>query len=281
MYTIKVLGAAFGEIGFWGNIVAESFLMRPSKRIPTHAKANGVHYTPPDLAIFLADVTVSIIPKSAKPIRVLDPASGDGGLLLAIAQAAPKQVRGRMVLEGYETDAAELDKAKEKLRELDVAGIVLHNRDFLAEDGFSTLEMPSLFDEDRQIEQYDVVISNPPYVRTQVMGAKKAKALANRFGLTGRVDLYHAFAIGMTAVLKPGGVIGLLTSNRFLTIKSGASLRTLFASNFDIEAIYDLGDTKLFSAAVLPVILTARKGKAITIGDGTSIEFMNIAMAQT
>ena len=111
------------------------------------------------------------------------------------------------------------------------------------------------------VEQYDVVIANPPYVRTQVMGAKKAQALAKQFGLTGRVDLYHAFAIGMTTVLKPGGVLGLLTSNRFLTIKSGASLREMFSSHFDIEAIYDLGDTKLFTAAVLPVIIVARKGK--------------------
>src|SRR5439155_11924969 len=96
---------------------------------------------------------------------------------------------------------------------------------------------------------------------TQVLGATRSQAFAKQFGLTGRVDLYHAFAIAMTAVLKPGGVIGLLTSNRFLTIKSGASLREMFSSHFDIQAIYDLGDTKLFTAAVLPVIIVARKGK--------------------
>lgn len=66
----------------------------------------------------------------------------------------------------------------------------------------------------------------------------------------------------MTSVLKSDGVIGLLASNRFLTIKSGASLREMFASHYEIEAIYDLGDTKLFTAAVLPVIIVARKGKA-------------------
>ena len=87
-----------------------------------------------------------------------------------------------------------------------------------------------------------------------------AKELAKRFGLTGRVDLYHAFAKCMADILKPGGILGLLTSNRFLTIKSGASLRELFVADFDLEAIYDLGDTKLFVAAVLPVILVGRKG---------------------
>lgn len=66
----------------------------------------------------------------------------------------------------------------------------------------------------------------------------------------------------MANVLKPSGVLGLLTSNRFLTVKSGASLRHLLRTEFDLEAIYDLGDTKLFTAAVLPVIVVARKQRA-------------------
>src|SRR5262249_53519407 len=154
-----------------------------------------------------------------------------------------------------------LAKAGASLAQLGVGNVVLHNRDFLSEERVgSPAESRGLFDED-PAQQYDMVIANPPYVRTQVMGAKKSQALSQQFGLTGRVDLYHAFAIAITSVLKPGGVVGLLTSNRFLTIKSGASLREMFSSHFEIEAIYDLGDTKLFKAAVLPVIIVARKGK--------------------
>lgn len=109
------------------------------------------------------------------------------------------------------------------------------------------------------LRQFDAVIANPPYVRTQVLGAAASQQLARRFRLTGRVDLYHAFTRAMANVLKPGGVLGLLTSNRFLTVKSGASLRRLLRTEFDLEAIFDLGDTKLFNAAVLPVIVVARK----------------------
>lgn len=39
----------------------------------------------------------------------------------------------------------------------------------------------------------DIVIANPPYVRTQVLGTAKAKQLARDFNLTGRVDLYYPF----------------------------------------------------------------------------------------
>ncbi len=114
------------------------------------------------------------------------------------------------------------------------------------------------------LRQFDAVIANPPYVRTQVLGAATSQTLARRFGLTGRVDLYHAFTKAMANVLKPGGILGLLTSNRFLTVKSGASLRRLLRIEFHLEAIYDLGDTRLFAAAVLPVIVVARKQRGGT-----------------
>jgi adenine-specific DNA-methyltransferase len=102
-------------------------------------------------------------------------------------------------------------------------------------------------------------VANPPYVRTQVLGSHRSRQLARQFDLTGRVDLYHAFVKAMAATLKPGGVLGLLTSNRFLTVKSGAALRRLFRTEFEVEEVYDMGDTKLFDAAVLPVVVVCRR----------------------
>jgi hypothetical protein len=43
-------------------------------------------------------------------------------------------------------------------------------------------------------------------------GAARVHLLAKRFGLSGRVDLYHAFVAAMTMKLG-GGVLGLLCSN--------------------------------------------------------------------
>ncbi len=236
--------------------------MQARKARHDQAKVNGVHYTPDDLANFLAELTVSAVGNLAGPFRVLDPACGDGGLLKAISKAVPPLIRCRMILEGYETDPEAIELAEKNLQDVGVAEVVLHNRDFLSEDDLFQLDEGGLFAVEQQAPKYDLVIANPPYVRTQVMGAVKAKALARKFGLSGRVDLYHAFAMGIADVLKPGGVLGLLTSNRFLTIKSGASLRCLFTASFDLKAIYDLGDTKLFAAAVLPAILIGRKDTA-------------------
>ena len=230
-------------------------------------KANGVHYTPPGLAKFLAEMVAERLPVGASSLEVLDPACGDGGLLLAFSQAVPSELRERVILCGYEMDGDALGQASELLAGAGVANVVLEQRDFLAIDGINIdrrRRQQSLLGDSESTtpRQFDAVIANPPYVRTQVLGAATSQELARRFGLTGRIDLYHAFTKAMANVLRPGGTLGLLTSNRFLTVRSGASLRRLLRTEFSLEAIYDLGDTKLFSAAVLPVIVIARKQRA-------------------
>src|SRR5258708_37601865 len=91
------------------------------------------------------------------------------------------------------------------------------------------------------------------------MGGSDVRELDARFDLSGRVDLYHAFVKAMTVALRGGGILGLLTSNRFLTVQSGSSTRDWLLKNFQLLRLIDLGDTKLFEAAVLPAIVIARR----------------------
>ncbi len=227
-------------------------------------KANGIHYTPPALARFLASAMLEHHATSKGSLTILDPACGDGSLLVAIANALPAAKRRRLKLFGYETDAVALVQAEERLKDLDVDEFSLECRDFLDGDfAWADSGQMSFFDQSERTgnDQFDMIIANPPYVRTQVLGSSKAQKLARKFRLSGRVDLYHAFAKAMAARLRPGGVLGLLTSNRFLTVRSGAALRHLFRTEFCLRAIYDLGDTRLFSAAVLPVIIVARRSR--------------------
>jgi adenine-specific DNA-methyltransferase len=205
-------------------------------------KATGAHYTPPELAAFLAASLVEAWrPPSRGPLVVLDPACGEGALLAACAEALPAALRRRVRFRGYETDAAAAARARRALRGADIV-----TSDFLA----------------AAAEPVDAVIANPPYVRTQVLGAARARRLARRFGLTGRVDLCHAFFLAVADVLRPGGVAALLSSNRFLTVQAGAAVRALLGEAFDVRSVLDLGDTRLFEAAVLPAITVAVRGRA-------------------
>jgi hypothetical protein len=60
------------------------------------------------------------------------------------------------------------------------------------------------------------------------------------------------------------GIIGVITSNRFLYTRSGESIREFLKAKLNIMEIYDLGDTKFFDAAVLPAIIIGEK-KNLTV----------------
>jgi hypothetical protein len=224
-------------------------------------KAGGLHYTPPELADFLARRTLSHA--AGDDITVLDPACGDAALLIAASRTARRKGLEGFRVFGFDQDLAALAEAERRLKDAAVADPTLSHSDFLASAVANPqgelLGLPATTP-DSLPRQFDVVISNPPYVRTQVLGSEQARRLAQQFGLSGRVDLYQAFICAMTTSLKRGGMLGLLTSNRFLSTQSGAAVRRFLWDNYQLLELYDFGDTKLFEASVLPVILVARRG---------------------
>jgi adenine-specific DNA-methyltransferase len=224
----------------------------------------GVHYTPQRLARFLADrLSAKVQSGSACPLRILDPACGDGVLLEALLQSLRDAgIQRDYEVVGVEADPLVIPKAEAKLRAFDRVRSWLVAADFLDLSSLraggcdlweSGVVHPALN------QPFHIVIANPPYVRTQILGAQKAQELASRYGLTGRVDLYHAFLVAVTEVLSPGGLLGIITSNRFLSTMGGRSIRRYLAGHYDIDEIIDLGDTKLFEAAVLPAIFMGRR----------------------
>lgn len=214
-------------------------------------KQTGAHFTPQPLADLVARRLAHQLWRFEGPLRILDPACGDGNLLVAMAQALPAEARRRSTLVGIEDDIESFDTLTRRLAKMEgIPPADLRNGDFL-----DLVDEGSMFQSLLPIDPVDVVIANPPYVRTQVLGAKRAQHLAAKFGLEGRVDLYQAFLVAMAEALRPGGVLGVITSNRFLTTKAGVSTRRFLRSQFDLLEIVDLGDTKLFGAAVLPALI--------------------------
>ena len=210
-------------------------------------KASGATYTPRALADYLAERLIESAPGvlAQATIRVLDPALGDGALALALLGALGRATTARVQLVGYEIDARAAARARRSLRAaFGQARIEVRERDFLADgDG----------------EQHDLAIANPPYVRTQILGAGGAARLAARFGLEGRVDLYQAFALAIVERLRPGGGLALVTSNRFLTTRGAAAFRDALGAQVAIARLWDLGDTRVFDAAVLPAMLVGHR----------------------
>ncbi len=212
-------------------------------------KQEGAHYTPAGLAEFVAR-HLAVVCEVKQPL-VLDPAVGDGELLLAFGRALGRPC----TLNGFDLDPVAVTNAEVRLRE----GLPTWVGDVKQQD---FLEFALEHREDSLFASpgsFDVVIANPPYVRTQVMGAERSQRLAQLFDLGGRVDLSFAFIEGIAHVLKDGGVAGIIVSIRFMTTKAGSQVRERLLSRFEVLHVWDFGDTKLFEAAVLPAVLLVRK----------------------
>lgn len=223
-------------------------------------KSEGATYTPAALSNFVAEKIVESASLPSDEIRILDPAVGGGELLVSLLSKLAAVTSARISVHGFDTDGVALAHTRQRLAAaFPEVELHLEQKDFLEYvlEQTSINRTPSLFDTQQKLVQFDIIIANPPYVRTQIMGSDQAQKLAGAFGLSGRVDLYHAFLIGMAYVLRPGGTAGVIVSNRFMTTKGGADLRVQLRSRFTLRHIWDLGDTKLFDVAVLPAVILA------------------------
>ena len=216
------------------------------------SKANGVVYTPPEMADYVAKLMLRYADEGLEnKISILDPAVGEGELLIAMINAI-KSDSSEIKVVGYETDQEVGKATQSRLKQLfPNVDVDIRIGDFL-----------SAID-DGTVGKYDYVIANPPYIRTQILGSNKAQTIAEKLSLTGRVDIYYAFLVCTKEVLKEHGIAGYITSNKFMTIKAGSSVRQYMLQNYQMHHITDLGDTKLFSASVLPCIMVFSLGNTI------------------
>ena len=180
-------------------------------------KNTGATFTPRELSVFLAERIGYYI--NSKQSRVLDPACGEAELLVAMGEVLSER-GGDFSLTGFDSNKEYLNFAETRLSSFSNKKTDLILGDFLMSvDVTNSKNPPSLFDDMSTSEvnsSFDIVIANPPYVRTQILGTEQAQNLARKFNLKGRVDLYYPFLISMTESLKEGGILGVITSNRYL-----------------------------------------------------------------
>jgi hypothetical protein len=102
---------------------------------------------------------------------------------------------------------------------------------------------------------FDVVIANPPYVRQE--GIKELKPiLQNQFQCyTGIADLYVYFYERGVKLLREGGTIALITSNKFYRVGYGEKLRGFLAHELTLHRLIDFGDAPVFEAIAYASIL--------------------------
>lgn len=107
---------------------------------------------------------------------------------------------------------------------------------------------------------FDVVIGNPPYVRQELLSPIKPYLQANYESYDGVADLYTYFYEKGLKLLKKGGLLSYIVTNKWLRAGYGEALRRLFVKEGIIEKIVDFGHAPIFEDAdTFPCILALRK----------------------
>jgi hypothetical protein len=108
---------------------------------------------------------------------------------------------------------------------------------------------------------FDVVVGNPPYVRQEWISPFKPYLQAHYKAYHGTADLYvYFYELGLN-VLRPGGRLSFIVTNKWMRAAYGEPLRRFFAENAWLESVVDFGHAKQIfeDADVFPTIIVARK----------------------
>jgi hypothetical protein len=126
--------------------------------------------------------------------------------------------------------------------------------------------------------KFDLVLGNPPYVRQEELKAVTVRDSAGKNRplkevlreqyecFTGTADLYVYFFERSLQLLRIGGILSFITSNKYFRAAYGEKLRTYLLHSTAPRAILDFGDTNIFTAVAYPCIFVTEKLRDVERG---------------
>jgi len=122
-------------------------------------------------------------------------------------------------------------------------------------------EFPEIFGDRNGDGGFDVVVGNPPYVRQELLSDIKPYLDREYRSYHGMADLYVYFYERGLRLLRPGGLLSMIVTNKWMKSRYGEPLRRFFADSAWIESVVDFGHAKQIfeDADVFPSIIVARK----------------------
>jgi len=111
---------------------------------------------------------------------------------------------------------------------------------------------------------FDVVVGNPPYVRQEKFKEIKPALQQEYSCYTGTADLFVYFYEQGINLLRAGGHLTYISSNKYMRAGYGKKLRTFLTEKTTLHQIIDFGDTDVFGAIAYPSIILLQKAKPQT-----------------
>lgn len=226
-------------------------------------KKAGEFYTPHEVSVLMSEIVANHL-KGQEHIKIYDPTSGSGSLLINIGKVVSKHMGNSDGIKYFAQELKEntynLTRMNLVMRGIKPANISTRNADTLEQDwpleddkGFTPLRV-------------DAVVSNPPY--SQHWDAAEEKRMNPRFADYGLApkskadyafllhDLYHLLPTGIMTIVLPHGVL-------FRGGEEGDIRRKLIEKN-NIDAIIGLPANIFFGTGIPTIIMVLRQKRENT-----------------
>lgn len=283
---------------FFGRL-HESRLSASSRR-----KKQGAYYTPPYIIRYMIDVSLKCVFEAGSDLsfhglKIIDPACGGGSFLIETFNALVE--KGLTEEEAIEcifgTDIDE-DAVHTTVFVLTMA-VIARNRGLdplyikqrwqkqvRVGNALNPVKMSSLFPTEPNGPAtfinwssyfpsvftadagFDIVIGNPPYVSNKLIPPDQKKVYRDSFSTAlGQYDLSVLFFEQGINLLRNGGVVSYIASNKFMAADYGKNLRKKLLDTCQICEMVDVSTLKCFKkTAVYPVIISLRKKQPSDFG---------------
>lgn len=226
-------------------------------------KKAGEFYTPHEVSVLMSEIIADHL-KDKEEIKIYDPTSGSGSLLINIGDSVSKYMDGDGKVEYYAQELKEntynLTRMNLVMRGIKPSNIFVRNGDTLEDD------WPFFEDKDKEktyrLVSVDAVVSNPPYSQKWDISDKEFDPRYKDYGVAPKAkadyafllhDLYHLDNDGIMTIVLPHGVL----------FRSGdeGKIRQNLIEKDKIDTIIGLPQNIFFGTGIPTIIMVLKKNR--------------------
>lgn len=245
----------YDVLGFVYEYLIEKFASNAGKKA-------GEFYTPHEVSVLMSEIVANHL-KGKDEIKIYDPTSGSGSLLINIGKSVSKYVTNSDNIKYYAQELKEntynLTRMNLVMRGIKPSNITTRCGDTLEEDW-------PYFDDSNPTETYeplyvDAVVSNPPYSQAWDPSDKESDPRYARFGLAPKGKADYAFLLHDLYHIRPEGIMTIVLPHGVL-FRGGeeGTIRKNLIENNNIDTIIGL-PANIFFGTGIPTIIMVLKQK--------------------